>query len=233
MAVAPLMSSTNSNAQPKVSTASDDTGGTGTSASDLLNNFMTLLVAQMQNQDPTNPMDNSQLTTQLAQFNTAAGVEQLNGTLNSVGTLVSSMQQMNAAEWVGRSVLVEGQPVVETSDTEGANKTFSFSLSSGADNVEVTLTDKEGNSYRAQIPNVESGIHTCNLNDLNNFQPSDPPEDTTYTVSFTATNGTGDAPEIVALKKANVESVSFSPSGSVLQLGVDGSATLGQVYEIE
>ncbi|HCR1907817.1 TPA: flagellar biosynthesis protein FlgD [Enterobacter kobei] len=237
MAVAPLMSSTNSNAKLKASTSADGSGrtgtGTGTSASDLLNNFMTLLVAQMQNQDPTNPMDNSQMTSQLAQFNTAAGVEQLNDTLNNVGTLVNSMQQMNAAEWVGRSVLVEGKPVVDNSDAEGANESFSFSLPSDADNVEVTLTDIEGNSYRAEIPKVKAGVHTCSLHDMKNFQPSDPPKDTTYTVSFTASNGSGDAPEIVALKKAKVDSVSFSPSGAVLQLGVDGSAMLSEIYEIE
>ncbi|BAN98189.1 hypothetical protein E05_34230 [Plautia stali symbiont] len=58
----------------------------GTSADDLTQSFMTLLVAQMQNQDPTNPMDNNQLTLQLAQFNTAAGVgvAKLNSTLESV-----------------------------------------------------------------------------------------------------------------------------------------------------
>lgn len=63
-----------------VSTVNDTSGntstyGTGSSAADLSEQFMKLLVAQMQNQDPTNPMDNNQLTSQLAQFNTAAGVE--------------------------------------------------------------------------------------------------------------------------------------------------------------
>lgn len=240
MAVAPIMGSANShskvsatsaNSSGKVGDASSATGGT--SAEDLLNNFMTLLVAQMQNQDPTNPMDNNQMTSQLAQFNTAAGVAQLNSTLNNVGTLITSMQQMNAAEWVGRTVLVEGKTVVDTSDNEGANKDFSFSLDSDADNVEVTLTDKEGNAYQAELKNVKAGIHSYSLDDLSDFQPSAPPEGTTYDVSFSATNSSGDAPNIVALKKAKVESVSFTASGALLQLGVDGTATLGQVYEIE
>ncbi|WP_337013541.1 flagellar hook assembly protein FlgD [Pantoea sp. AS142] len=232
MAISPIMGSNNNNVNnnnSNTTTAATD----GTSTADLMKNFMTLLVAQMQNQDPTNPMDNNQMTSQLAQFNTAAGVEQLNDTLNSVGTLVSSMQQMNASAWVGRTVLVEGKSVINNSDEQGANKTFSFALDSDADNVEVTLTDKEGNAYHAELPHVKAGVQSYSLDDLSNFEPASPPEGTSYDVSFSASNSSGDAPKIVALKKAKVESVAFSSGGSLLELGIDGTATLGQVYEIE
>lgn len=230
MAIAPLMSSADS--RPKVSASAAATSGT--SAEALMNNFMTLLVAQMQNQDPTNPMDNNQLTTQLAQFNTASGVQQLNSTLNNVGTLVTSMQQMNAAEWVGRSVLVEGTPEVENAESAEANKSFAFSLPEhDADTVTVTLTDTAGNAYRATLQNVKAGTHSYTLDDLKNFEPSAPPAGATYTVSFAAADSNGDAPAIVALKKAKVESVAFSSTGALLQLGVDGTATLNKVYEID
>jgi flagellar basal-body rod modification protein FlgD len=227
MAVTPVMSRT--------ATLGDATAnsGSGTSAADLMNNFMTLLVAQMQNQDPTNPMDNNQMTSQLAQFNTASGVEQLNDTLNNVGTLVSSMQQMNAASWVGRKVMIAGTPVVNTQSGDSASTDFAFSLDGDADKVEVTLTDKEGNAWRGELHNVKAGLHHVSLDDVSDFQPGDPPADATYSVSLTASDSSGDAPEIVALKEAKVDSVAFSSSGSVLQLGIDGSATLGQVYEIE
>ncbi|MEM6051534.1 flagellar hook capping FlgD N-terminal domain-containing protein [Erwinia sp. P7711] len=223
------MGSNNNNNNSYNATAATE----GTSSADLMNNFMTLLVAQMQNQDPTNPMDNNQMTSQLAQFNTAAGVEKLNDTLNSVGTLVSSMQQMNASAWVGRTVLIEGKSVINNSDQADANKNFSFALDSDADNVEVTLTDKEGNAYRAELPNVKAGVQSYSLDDLSNFEPASPPEGTCYDVSLSATNSSGDAPNIMTLKKAKVNSVAFSSGGSLLELGIDGTATLGQVYEIE
>lgn len=229
MAVSPVMGSNNNSNVNSTTTAATD----GTSSADLMNNFMTLLVAQMQNQDPTNPMDNNQMTSQLAQFNTASGVEKLNDTLNSVGTLVSSMQQMNAAEWVGRTVMVEGKPVVDTSGQQGANKVFSFALDSDADNVEVTLTDKEDRVFHAELSNVKAGVKSYSLDDLSNFDPALPPEGTRFDVSFSATNSNGDTPNIVALKKAKVDSVAFSSGGSLLELGVNGTATLGQVYEIE
>lgn len=238
MAVSPLMTNASTTTRSTSSSGSSSaTGssslGTGSSVEDLTNNFMTLLVAQMQNQDPTSPMDNNQLTSQLAQFNTAAGVEKLNSTMNSVGTLVSSMQQMNSAQWVGRDIMVEGDPAVSTATD--SNQKVGFSLNSAADEVTVTLTDAEGNAYSAKLNNVEAGVHQYSLDDLSDFQPSDPraQPDKTFKVSFSTTNADGSTPGITALKQAKVESVSFTNSGAVLQLGVNGTASLGEVYLIE
>ncbi|WP_392432578.1 flagellar hook assembly protein FlgD [Yersinia sp. HM-2024] len=219
-----------------VTTSSDNAANSrslGNTSDELLNSFMTLLVAQMQNQDPTNPMDNNQLTSQLAQFQTAAGIEQLNTTVLGVGALVNSMQQMNAADWVGRTVLIEGKPVVSTS--EDGNQDFSFSLGSDAEKVTVTLTDDEGNTYVGTLKDVKAGVHTYSLDDVTDFQPTDPREqaDTTFTVSYSAITESGDSPKIVELKRAQVESVSFSQSGAVLHLGIDGTAMLGQIFLVQ
>lgn len=202
----------------------------GSSIEDITNNFMTLLVAQMQNQDPTNPMDNNQLTSLMAQFNTASGVQQLNSTLGNVGTLVNSMQQMNAAQWVGRDIYIEGD-----SSVTGSDSTFGFALNNGADKVTVVLTDRAGNSYTAELKDVKAGVHKLTLDDLTGFQPAEPDfaNGETYKVTYTAANEDGTTPAIVSLKHAKVESVSFTLSGAVLQLGLNGSATLGEVYLIE
>jgi len=203
---------------------------TGSSIEDITNNFMNLLVAQMQNQDPTNPMDNNQLTSLMAQFNTAAGVQQLNSSLANVGTLVNSMQQMNAAQWVGRSIYVEGD-----TNVAGNDDVFAFSLNNDVDKVSVVLTDSTGKSHIADIKDVKAGVHRYTLEDLSGFQPDEPGFDNgeTYKVSYIAANQDGSAPKIVSLKHAKVDSVSFNLSGAVLQLGMGGSATLGQVYLIE
>lgn len=245
MAVSPVMTNsaattrstssavTTKSTSSTTTTSSSGNVGTGSSADELLDSFMTLLVAQMQNQDPTDPMDNNQLTAQLAQFNTAAGVEQLNTTMNSMGTLVASMQQMNSADWVGRDIMIQGEPKVSTA--ENGNQKVGLSLDSDADEVTVTLTDAAGNAYNAKLKNVEAGVHEYTLDDFDDFQPSDPrtQADTSFTVSFTATNADGSAPAITALKPAKVQSVSFTSSGAVLQLGVEGTASLSEVYLIE
>jgi flagellar basal-body rod modification protein FlgD len=223
-------------ASAKSTTPAATTSGavsTNSSASDLLDNFMTLLVAQMQNQDPTSPMDNSQLTSQLAQFNTAAGVEQLNSTMNNMGVLVSGMQQMNSADWVGRDIMIAGDPVVSTAD--GGNQKMGLNLGSDADEVTVTLTDSAGNAYTAKLENVKAGVHQYTMDDLGDFQPADPRTmaDTTFTVSFSATNADGNTPDIEALKPAKVQGVAFTTSGAELQLGIDGTASLSDVYLIQ
>ncbi|WP_284109138.1 flagellar hook capping FlgD N-terminal domain-containing protein, partial [Escherichia coli] len=67
---------------------------TGSNAADLQGSFLTLLVAQLTNQDPTNPMQNNELTTQLAQISTVSGIEKLNTTLGSVSGQINSAQSL-------------------------------------------------------------------------------------------------------------------------------------------
>ncbi|WP_435946152.1 flagellar hook assembly protein FlgD [Dryocola sp. BD586] len=227
MAVSAVMNQTSAPGATKSS------NGLGDNVEDLMNNFMTLLVAQMQNQDPTNPMDNNQLTSQLTQFQTAAGVQQLNSSLNAMGTLVSGMQQMDSSQWIGRKVLTEGESTI--SNAEGGNQEGAFTISSDADTVSVILTDAQGNVYTADMKDVKAGVHQFRMEDLTNFQPADPGtiEDGSFKVSYSVTNADGSTPEIVSLKKSTVESVAFTPTGALLQLGMGETAMLGDVYLVE
>jgi flagellar basal-body rod modification protein FlgD len=59
--------------------------------------FLKLLVAQLNNQDPMNPMDNAQMTSQMAQINTVTGIQQVNETLKSLAEQFSAMQVLQAA----------------------------------------------------------------------------------------------------------------------------------------
>ena len=65
--------------------------------------FLKMLVAQMQNQDPLNPMDNAQMTSQLAQISTVNGVEQLNTTMKSRAGGFGGLETLQAASLPGRS----------------------------------------------------------------------------------------------------------------------------------
>lgn len=85
---------------------------TGNSASDLQGSFLTLLVAQLKNQDPTNPMQNNELTTQLAQISTVSGIEKLNTTLGSVSGQLNDSQSLQASNLIGHGVLVPARMVV-------------------------------------------------------------------------------------------------------------------------
>ncbi|MDF7647145.1 flagellar biosynthesis protein FlgD [Pantoea sp. Acro-805] len=208
--------------------------GQGNSASDLSASFLKLLVAQMQNQDPTNPMDNNQLTAQLAQFSTAAGVEKLNSAMGNVQALMAQLGGMGTAAWVGRSILIEGDPQVSFSDGEEESGTFSFLLGEDAETVTVTLTDAEGNAYTAQLKGVKSGVKTFSLDDLQNFQPEPgPPQDREYTLTFDAKNPEGDPPKISGLMQEQVQGVTITPDGAVLHLLNHEPIRIGDVVVIQ
>ena len=88
------------------SAASSSATGAGaatatTSAADQQDRFMQLLVAQMRNQDPLNPMDNAQMTTQIAQINTVAGVEKLNKTVEGLASDLHALLARSAAATSG------------------------------------------------------------------------------------------------------------------------------------
>ena len=101
------------------------------------NKFMTLLVTQLKNQDPMNPLDNAQLTSQLAQLSTVTGVNKLNTTLESLKSSYQSSESLQAANMIGHGVLVEGDYV----NLQSGNGILGVDLASAADKVKVIITD--------------------------------------------------------------------------------------------
>lgn len=66
--------------------------------------FLALLVTQLKNQDPLNPMDNEAFVAQLAQFSTVSGITEMNGSLARLSALAGSDSRSLAPQWLGRSV---------------------------------------------------------------------------------------------------------------------------------
>lgn len=94
---------------------------TGSNAADLQSSFLTLLVAQLKNQDPTNPMENNELTSQLAQISTVSGIEKLNTTLGSISGQIDNSQSLQASNLIGHGVMIPGTTVLAgTGSEEGA-----------------------------------------------------------------------------------------------------------------
>src|SRR3546814_4518302 len=78
---------------------------------DTQDRFLTLLVTQLQNQDPLNPMDNAQVTSQIAQLSTVNGINQLNNTLLALSGQMDVSQSMPDAALIGKDVLVPGTKI--------------------------------------------------------------------------------------------------------------------------
>ncbi len=114
------------------------TGKTATAAQEMSDRFLKLLVTQLKNQDPMNPMDNAELTSQLAQMSTVEGVNKLNESLSS---FVKSSQALQGGSLVGHTVLTEGDVLELTS----AGAAGGMELASAADSVKVDVVDSDGN----------------------------------------------------------------------------------------
>lgn len=97
--------------------------------------FLKLLVTQLQNQDPMNPMDNAQITSQMAQINTVNGIEKLNVTVEGLNTQFAQLQALSGVSLVGRDITVKGNQLqVSGGRAEGA---FELAGTAGAVKVEV------------------------------------------------------------------------------------------------
>ncbi|MDP1531975.1 MAG: flagellar hook capping FlgD N-terminal domain-containing protein [Rubrivivax sp.] len=103
--------------------------------------FLKLLVTQMQNQDPLNPMDNAQITSQMAQIQTVSGIERLNTSIQSIGGQFMQMQALQGASLVGRDVILEGNRL---SVNDAGQLQGGFELASAADSVRVEILSGAG-----------------------------------------------------------------------------------------
>jgi flagellar basal-body rod modification protein FlgD len=113
---------------------------TDTSGSELQDRFLKLLVTQMKNQDPLNPMDNAQVTTQLAQISTVGGIDKLNSTLASLSSSMLAAQSVQSSAIIGRDVYASGSNLF----LADGKATGAFELKQDADRVFVQISDSSG-----------------------------------------------------------------------------------------
>lgn len=190
--------------------------GKPASAADMQNQFLTLLVAQLQNQDPTSPMDNAQLTSQMAQISTVSGIEKLNNTVEGVTSMFSSMQMQQGVSLIGHTVLSEGNQLgLAAKEAEDGTKhlsgTAAFDLEGSASNVTVTITDANGKV----VDTIEMGSASAGRNYFS-WDGSDYTGDSMdLRFKVTATNG-----------EAAVKSTSLSPNAVVATSITNGALML-------
>ncbi|MGS2873581.1 flagellar hook assembly protein FlgD [Enterobacter huaxiensis] len=218
-----------------VSGTSSSSSLTGSSANDLQSSFLTLLVAQLKNQDPTNPMQNNELTTQLAQISTVSGIEKLNTTLGSVSGQIDNSQSLQAANLIGHGVMIPGTTVLAGSTTTDGSTTtsttpFGVELQQAADKVTATITDSTGAVVRTiDIGELSAGVHTFTWDGSMTDGTTAP--NGSYKVAISASNG---STQLVAqpLQFGLVQGVIKSSDGNKLDLGTSGTTTLDEVRQI-
>jgi flagellar basal-body rod modification protein FlgD len=210
------------------SSASSSGSSSTTSASDLQTTFLQLLVAQLQNQDPTNPMDSSQMTSQLAQINTVSGIQQLNTSLTSLSTQLSAGQNAQAALLIGSSVLAAGSSATVSS---GTAPQLGVKLTSAVSDVKLTITNSAGqvvNTFDLGAQSAGTVPVTWNGKDSSGNTVADG----TYTVTATATTN-GQSATATALVASKVDGVVQQSDGTAgLSLANGKTVALSSVAAI-
>lgn len=224
-----VLSSINDTTDNTISNAGTST--TKSTADDLSSNFLTLLVAQLKNQDPTNPMDNAQLTSQLAQINTVSGIEKLNTTLGSISGQINSNQSVQATALIGHGVMVAGKAIlVGSADGKVSTTPFGLELERTVDTANVTISDASGKVVKTiSLGAQTAGVHSYTWDGTQD--DGTPAPDGSYSFSINATNG-GEQMVATPLNYALVNGVTNDSSGAVLDLGVRGTSTLANVRQI-
>lgn len=186
--------------------------------------FLKLLVTQLNNQDPLNPLDNAQLTSQLAQMSTVSGIEKLNTAFESMLAQSGSSQVLQSASLIGRTVLVPGQDITTR---PGEASHFGVDLPHGADAVTVNITAANGDVVRSfELGAQGPGVQTLAWDGLGVNQTALPAGN--YRVSVEARIGDGKvAAEPLAFTR--VGSVSQGPGGVTLDLAAGAKAPLSAV----
>jgi flagellar basal-body rod modification protein FlgD len=198
--------------------------------------FMTLLVTQLQNQDPLNPMDNAQMTSQLAQLQTVTGVNKLNTTLESLQSSYKSSEAMQATSLIGRGVLVDGNNVTLAS----GKAVLGVNLASDADNLKVVISDAKGNEVETMdLGAQKAGVMPLawdGVPDATKLDSSGKPitlADGNYTFKVVATRGGTPLTDATGLSLDSVASVTTNGTDGVkVNLSGKGALTLADIKQV-
>ena len=183
--------------------------------------FLKLLVAQMQNQDPLNPMDNAQVTSQMAQIQSVNGIEKLNRSVEGLGSQFAQMSALQGASLVGRDVVVPGNRLV-TNDEELVQG--GFELSGPADSVKVEVLNAGGRV----IDTIELGAQSAGRHGFEWTPPAGVDAATGDSFRVVAKNGAASV-GFTPLMRDRVDAVIAGGDTLTLELRNSGSVPYDQI----
>lgn len=200
----------------------------GSSAMDQ-SDFLTLMTAQMKNQDPFEPVDNTQMVAQMAQFSSLAGISEMNTTLQAIAAKLNATSTTDLVSWVGRTVLTQGN--VAYPRTDGS---LGGMIELGADAAEVNVVIEGSNGEI--LKNVSLGAAPAGRTEFEwdgTTDTGEPAGDGPFTIRVAARSANGDAVAAQPLVWAPVTAVAMGSDGNpVLTLPGIGQVSTTAIRQI-
>jgi flagellar basal-body rod modification protein FlgD len=192
-------------------TASPSTG-TASSVKATKDDFLKLLVTQMRYQDPMNPMDNAQMTSQIAQLNTVEGINQLNATVTSLQASLMATQSMQATSLIGKTILADSNSI----SLLNGSANLSMKLEGAAESVVVDVINASGRIVKStDLGANAAGIKSFTWDGSTNEGGIAPNGQYTFQVSAKKLN---QAVAVTPLTQATVGGVELTSTGPQLSL---------------
>ena len=188
--------------------------------------FMTLLITQIKNQDPLNPLDNAQVTSQLAQLNMVGGIERLNEKIESLATGFRSAQTLQATGLIGRQVLVAG----DTLHSSGEGGRFGAELQESVDSLSIRILDLAGNMVeQIELGPQPAGVQGLEWDGFGSDGQQLPAGN--YRIEASAASADRIVP-VTVLTSASVNAVTTQAQGVAIELPGIGPVSLEEVRQV-
>lgn len=214
----------NSSASTSGSTAS------GMSALANASSFYNLLVTQLTNQDPLNPMSNSDLSAQLAEFSTASGVQSIQQSMATLTAQLAQQQGLQAANLVGQNVIFDSNSM--SLGTSGGSA-GGFTLSGAASDVQVQVLNNSGQTVDTlDLGALPAGVQSFSWNGENAAGNQAPAGN--YTFNVRAVDSAGNAVAATPFGAGTVQAVMLNgANGATLQIqGQSGQVPLSSIQGV-
>jgi flagellar basal-body rod modification protein FlgD len=191
------------------------------------NDFLKLMTAQMKNQDPFSPVDNTQMVAQMAQFSSLAGISEMSSTLKSISDKLGGTTTADAVSYIGKTVLTAGNTAYprNSGGISGA-----VEVSAAASDVRVTISDTNGAVLKSMSIGKQ-GQGTTSFDWDGKTESGEAAGPGPYTVSVSAQNN-GATVGATGLVWAPVESVSTASGAATLTLPGIGQIPVTAVRSI-
>jgi flagellar basal-body rod modification protein FlgD len=189
--------------------------------------FLTMLVAQMKNQDPMNPIENTEFTAQLAQFSSLEQMFNVNENLKNIQMTQSSLNNMQSVSIIGKEIKAEGNSIKLSADTPAD---INYKLSSAAREVRINIYDSRGELVRTvSISSQDAGEHSFAWDGKDGSGNS--LSDGTYSFMISAKDPAGTEISVTPLIRGQVTGISLDNGNTLLSVGGQ-RVSLGSVIEV-
>ena len=184
--------------------------------------FLKLLVTQLRNQDPLNPMDNAQITSQMAQISTVTGIDKLNTTLQSL----ASGQSLQAAAMIGHGVLAPGSALqLQNGRAQGG-----VELGQPVDKLVVSISDASGQVlHKVDLGPQKAGLVSFDWDGVSDSGAKAVSGSYRFAAEAVQDNK---KVKVTALSFGQVSSVTLGADGVMLNVNGVGSVTLSDVKQV-